>query len=90
MRGVPEWLKSLRLHKYLPSSCYSSLKAPAPRYTHIVMTLSYREMLALTEQQLEKMGVTKVKKHISKSRSEQTQQINSTPATKVLQSNEGT
>jgi len=43
MRGVPEWLKSLRLHKY----------------THIVMSLSYRELLALNEQQLEKMGVTK-------------------------------
>ena len=31
-----------------------------PRYTHIVMSLSYRELLALNEQQLEKMGVTKV------------------------------
>ena len=30
------------------------------RYTHIVMSLSYRELLALNEQQLEKMGVTKV------------------------------
>ena len=30
------------------------------RYTHIVMSLTYRELLALNEQQLEKMGVTKV------------------------------
>ena len=36
---------------------YKTLK---PRYTHIVMSLSYRELLALNEQQLEKMGVTKV------------------------------
>ena len=36
---------------------YKTLKL---RYTHIVMSLSYRELLALNEQQLEKMGVTKV------------------------------
>ena len=37
-----------------------------PRYTHIVMSLSYRELLALNEQQLEKMGVTKVTFYLKK------------------------
>lgn len=38
---VPQWLKSLRLHKY----------------TEIFMGLSYEEMLKLNEQKLEELGV---------------------------------
>lgn len=43
MSAVPEWLKSLRLHKY----------------TGLMMSLTYEEMLDLSEEKLEKMGVTK-------------------------------
>ena len=45
------------IYCYLLLILYKTLKL---RYTHIVMSLSYRELLALNEQQLEKMGVTKV------------------------------
>ena len=44
MELVPAWLKLLRLHKY----------------TELMMSLSYEEMLSLTEEQLEARGVTKV------------------------------
>ena len=43
MELVPAWLKLLRLHKY----------------TELIMSLSYEEMLSLTEEQLEARGVTK-------------------------------
>ena len=43
MRNVPDWLKSLRLHKY----------------TTLIMTLDYQDMLELTEEKLEEMRVTK-------------------------------
>lgn len=43
MRSVPEWLKSLRLHKY----------------TALLLSLRYEEMVRLTETRLEQMGVTK-------------------------------
>jgi len=44
---VPSWLKSLRLHKY----------------AHLFSLLTYEEMLALTEEQLELQGVTKGARH---------------------------
>lgn len=47
MQDVPAWLKSLRLHKY----------------KLIFSELSYEEMLALTEQQLEEKNVTKGARH---------------------------
>ena len=43
MKFVPDWLKSLRLHKY----------------TNLIMSMSYIEMMDLTEEKLEKMNVTK-------------------------------
>ena len=43
MELVPAWLKLLRLHKY----------------TELMMSLSYEEMISLTEEQLEARGVTK-------------------------------
>ena len=43
MKYVPDWLKSLRLHKY----------------TNLIMNMSYIEMMDLTEEKLEKMNVTK-------------------------------
>ena len=43
MQNVPDWLKSLRLHKY----------------TNLIMSMDYQEMLELTEEKLEKMNVTK-------------------------------
>ena len=43
MELVPAWLKLLRLHKY----------------TELMMSLSYDQMIHLTEEQLEKQGVTK-------------------------------
>ena len=43
MELVPAWLKLLRLHKY----------------TELMMSLSYDQMIHLTEDQLEKQGVTK-------------------------------
>jgi hypothetical protein len=43
MRNVPDWLKSLRLHKY----------------TNLIMSMTYQEMLELTEEELEKINVTK-------------------------------
>uniref|UniRef100_A0A3Q3WMP3 Protein Smaug homolog 1 n=1 Tax=Mola mola TaxID=94237 RepID=A0A3Q3WMP3_MOLML len=47
MRDVPAWLKSLRLHKY--ASLFS--------------TMTYDEMLSLTEEQLEAQKVTKGARH---------------------------
>nr|XP_023695664.1 protein Smaug homolog 1 isoform X1 [Paramormyrops kingsleyae] len=47
MRDVPAWLKSLRLHKY--ASLFS--------------TMTYDEMMSLTEQQLETQNVTKGARH---------------------------
>ncbi|XP_032688723.1 protein Smaug homolog 1 isoform X2 [Odontomachus brunneus] len=47
MRDVPVWLKSLRLHKY----------------SYLFTSLSYEDMLALTENQLETHGVTKGARH---------------------------
>jgi len=47
MQDVPAWLKSLRLHKY----------------KLIFSELTYEEMLALTEQQLEEKNVTKGARH---------------------------
>ncbi|XP_046437497.1 protein Smaug homolog 1-like isoform X1 [Daphnia pulex] len=47
MRDVPSWLKGLRLHKY----------------AHLFSLLTYDEMLALTEEQLELQGVTKGARH---------------------------
>uniref|UniRef100_A0A3P8YGS4 Protein Smaug homolog 1 n=1 Tax=Esox lucius TaxID=8010 RepID=A0A3P8YGS4_ESOLU len=47
MRDVPAWLKSLRLHKY--ASLFS--------------TMTYDEMMSLTEQQLESQNVTKGARH---------------------------
>nr|CAG4637018.1 EOG090X06H8 [Ceriodaphnia reticulata]SVE72943.1 EOG090X06H8 [Ceriodaphnia reticulata] len=47
MRDVPSWLKGLRLHKY----------------AHLFSLLTYEEMLALTEEQLELQGVTKGARH---------------------------
>jgi hypothetical protein len=44
---VPSWLKGLRLHKY----------------AHLFSLLTYDEMLALTEEQLELQGVTKGARH---------------------------
>ena len=41
-------------------ACQVHLTLSPARYTHIVMSLSYSQLLALNEQQLEKMGVTKV------------------------------
>ena len=43
MKNVPDWLKSLRLHKY----------------TNLIMSLDYQDMLELTEEKLEEMKVTK-------------------------------
>jgi len=43
MEHVPQWLKSLRLHKY----------------TDLVMGMSYAEMMELTEEKLEQLNVTK-------------------------------
>jgi len=43
MEHVPQWLKSLRLHKY----------------TDLIMTMTYTEMIALTEEKLEHLNVTK-------------------------------
>ena len=43
MKNVPDWLKSLRLHKY----------------TNLIMRMDYRDMLELTEEKLEEMKVTK-------------------------------
>ena len=40
---MPSWLKLLRLHKY----------------TELIMSLTYEEMMALTEDKLETQGVTK-------------------------------
>lgn len=47
MRDVPLWLKSLRLHKYAA----------------LFSTMSYEEMLGLTEEQLEAQKVTKGARH---------------------------
>ncbi|XP_017577102.1 protein Smaug homolog 1 isoform X1 [Pygocentrus nattereri] len=47
MRDVPAWLKSLRLHKY--AGLFSSM--------------TYEEMMSLTEQQLEAQNVTKGARH---------------------------
>nr|SVE74189.1 EOG090X06H8 [Daphnia barbata] len=47
MRDVPSWLKGLRLHKY----------------AHLFSMLTYEEMLALTEEQLEVQQVTKGARH---------------------------
>ncbi|KAG5285236.1 hypothetical protein AALO_G00001070 [Alosa alosa] len=47
MRDVPAWLKSLRLHKY--ASLFS--------------TMTYDEMMSLTEEQLESQNVTKGARH---------------------------
>lgn len=47
MRDVPSWLKGLRLHKY----------------AHLFSLLTYEEMLALTEEQLEVQQVTKGARH---------------------------
>uniref|UniRef100_A0A671M291 Protein Smaug homolog 1 n=1 Tax=Sinocyclocheilus anshuiensis TaxID=1608454 RepID=A0A671M291_9TELE len=47
MRDVPAWLKSLRLHKY----------------AGLFSTMTYDEMLSLTEQQLEAQQVTKGARH---------------------------
>ncbi|TRY65217.1 hypothetical protein DNTS_002927 [Danionella cerebrum] len=47
MRDVPAWLKSLRLHKYAA----------------LFSTMSYDEMMSLTEQQLEAQQVTKGARH---------------------------
>ena len=47
MRDVPAWLKTLRLHKY----------------SYLFVTLSYEEMLQLTEEQLAEQGVTKGARH---------------------------
>ncbi|XP_017331263.1 protein Smaug homolog 1 isoform X2 [Ictalurus punctatus] len=47
MRDVPTWLKSLRLHKY----------------AGLFSTLTYDEMMSLTEQQLEAQSVTKGARH---------------------------
>jgi len=43
MEHVPQWLKSLRLHKY----------------TDLIMSMTYAEMTALTEEKLEHLNVTK-------------------------------
>uniref|UniRef100_A0A8C8FTW3 Protein Smaug homolog 1 n=1 Tax=Oncorhynchus tshawytscha TaxID=74940 RepID=A0A8C8FTW3_ONCTS len=47
MRDVPAWLKSLRLHKYAA----------------LFSTMTYDEMMSLTEQQLESQNVTKGARH---------------------------
>ncbi|XP_015184329.1 PREDICTED: protein Smaug homolog 1 [Polistes dominula] len=47
MKDVPSWLKTLRLHKY----------------SYLFATLSYEEMLQLTEDQLAEQGVTKGARH---------------------------
>ncbi|KZC11322.1 Protein Smaug like protein 2 [Dufourea novaeangliae] len=47
MRDVPSWLKTLRLHKY----------------SYLFVTLSYEEMLQLTEEELAEKGVTKGARH---------------------------
>ncbi|KAL6477331.1 hypothetical protein MHYP_G00131660 [Metynnis hypsauchen] len=47
MRDVPAWLKSLRLHKY--AGLFSSM--------------TYEEMMSLTEQQLEAQNITKGARH---------------------------
>jgi hypothetical protein len=47
MRDVPTWLKTLRLHKY----------------SYLFATMSYEEMLELTEDQLAEQGVTKGARH---------------------------
>ncbi|XP_034947735.1 protein Smaug homolog 1 [Chelonus insularis] len=47
MRDVPRWLKTLRLHKY----------------SYLFVTMSYEEMLQLTEDQLAEQGVTKGARH---------------------------
>ncbi|XP_072031358.1 protein Smaug homolog 1-like isoform X2 [Amphiura filiformis] len=47
MRDVPTWLKSLRLHKY----------------QGLFQQMSYDEMMTLTEQDLERMNVTKGARH---------------------------
>ncbi|XP_076661688.1 sterile alpha motif domain containing protein 4 smaug [Halictus rubicundus] len=47
MRDVPSWLKTLRLHKY----------------SYLFVTLSYEEMLQLTEEQLAEQAVTKGARH---------------------------
>ncbi|XP_076161001.1 sterile alpha motif domain containing protein 4 smaug [Ptiloglossa arizonensis] len=47
MRDVLSWLKTLRLHKY----------------SYLFVTLSYEEMLQLTEDQLAEQGVTKGARH---------------------------
>nr|CAG4641703.1 EOG090X06H8 [Eurycercus lamellatus] len=47
MKDVPSWLKGLRLHKY----------------AHLFSLMTYDEMLALTEEQLELQGVTKGARH---------------------------
>ena len=43
MKNVPDWLKSLRLHKY----------------TNLIMSMGYQEMIDLTEDKLLEMKVTK-------------------------------
>lgn len=43
MEHVPQWLKSLRLHKY----------------TDLIMNMTYTEMIQLTEEKLESLNVTK-------------------------------
>lgn len=47
MRDVPTWLKTLRLHKY----------------SYLFTTLTYEEMLELTEERLADQGVTKGARH---------------------------
>ena len=47
MRDVPGWLKTLRLHKY----------------SYLFATMSYEDMLELTEDQLADQGVTKGARH---------------------------
>ena len=90
MSAVPEWLKSLRLHKYtglvdnilFPNVKKLSFPDDEPGRQHFVskceksclfqmMSLSYEEMLDLTEEKLEKMGVTKVRYCLAKKYSHQ-------------------
>ncbi|GIY04116.1 hypothetical protein CDAR_316982 [Caerostris darwini] len=47
MKDVPCWLKGLRLHKY----------------AYIFKNMSYEEMMAITEEKLEKMNITKGARH---------------------------
>ena len=75
MSAVPEWLKSLRLHKYTGlvshhgniSKQYSLSMGQLFKSMVVyiqMMSLTYEEMLDLSEEKLEKMGVTKVNYHL--------------------------